>query len=224
VYAPDIDAGSLRDRFDVLILPDDAAVLERRTGAQRVRESATAPDDAPDDWRARSGVITREASVPQLRRFLEAGGSILAIGGGTSLVYELELPIHDALADESGTTLPRTRFYIPGSVLQMRFDTTHALTYGMRENADVFFQTSPAFRVLRGATGVRTLGWFDSGLPLRSGWAWGQELLEGNAGVVEIAVGRGRLVLHGPEIAFRAQPHGTFRLLFNGIYLSGMTP
>jgi len=25
----------------------------------------------------------------------------------------------------------------------------------------------------------------------------------------------------GPEITFRAQPHGTFKFLFNGIYLAG---
>jgi hypothetical protein len=37
--------------------------------------------------------------------------------------------------------------------------------------------------------------------------------------VVEAAVGKGRLFLFAPEITFRAQPHGTFKFLFNGIYL-----
>jgi hypothetical protein len=27
-------------------------------------------------------------------------------------------------------------------------------------------------------------------------------------------------MLFGPEITFRAQPHGTFKFLFNGIYLA----
>jgi hypothetical protein len=27
-------------------------------------------------------------------------------------------------------------------------------------------------------------------------------------------------VMFGPEITFRAQPHGTFKFLFNGIYYS----
>jgi len=32
------------------------------------------------------------------------------------------------------------------------------------------------------------------------------------------------VLLFGPEITFRAQPHGTFKLLFNGIYYGGATP
>ena len=27
--------------------------------------------------------------------------------------------------------------------------------------------------------------------------------------------------MFGPDITFRAQPHGTFKFLFNGIYLGG---
>jgi hypothetical protein len=33
-------------------------------------------------------------------------------------------------------------------------------------------------------------------------------------------VGRGHVYLFGPEIAFRSQPHGTFKFLFNALYLS----
>jgi hypothetical protein len=31
-------------------------------------------------------------------------------------------------------------------------------------------------------------------------------------------VGRGRILLFGPEILKRAQPHATFKLLFNALY------
>jgi hypothetical protein len=31
-------------------------------------------------------------------------------------------------------------------------------------------------------------------------------------------VGQGTLYMFGPEITFRAQPHGTFKLLFNTLY------
>ena len=39
--------------------------------------------------------------------------------------------------------------------------------------------------------------------------------------VAEARVGRGTLFLFGPEITFRAQPHGTFKFLFNAILNAG---
>ena len=71
------------------------------------------------------------------------------------------------------------------------------------------------------ANGLQRVAWFDSKTPLRSGWAWGQEHLAGGVAVVEAKVGQGKLVLFGPEILFRAQPHGTFKFLFNGIAQAG---
>jgi hypothetical protein len=42
--------------------------------------------------------------------------------------------------------------------------------------------------------------------------------------VAEAGVGRGKLYLLGPEAAFRGQPHGTFKLLFNSMYAGPATP
>ena len=54
--------------------------------------------------------------------------------------------------------------------------------------------------------------------PLRSGWAWGQHYLDGGVAVVDAPLGRGRVLLFGPEMNFREQSHGTFKFLFNAIY------
>ena len=70
---------------------------------------------------------------------------------------------------------------------------------------------------LSDAAGIRPLMWFDTDRPLRSGWAWGQEYLKDGVAAAEAPVGGGRLLLFGPEITFRAQPHGTFRMLFNAL-------
>ncbi len=67
---------------------------------------------------------------------------------------------------------------------------------------------------------VKTIAWFDSKTPLRSGWAWGQGYLENGVVAAEAKVGKGTVLLFGPEILQRAQPHGTFKFLFNGIFSS----
>jgi len=67
--------------------------------------------------------------------------------------------------------------------------------------------------------GVKAVAWIDSPAPLKSGWAWGQQYLDQAVEIIEAPLGKGHVVLFGPEIAWRAQPHGTFKFLFNGIYL-----
>jgi len=90
----------------------------------------------------------------------------------------------------------------------------------MTERVDFFFDNSPVFKLGPGAeaAGVRAFGWFDSPTPLHSGWAWGQKYLDGCVVAVDARVGKGHVLLFGPEILERAQPHGTFKLLFNAIY------
>jgi hypothetical protein len=64
------------------------------------------------------------------------------------------------------------------------------------------------------------VGWFSTSTPLRSGWAWGQKYLKGGVVMAEADVGRGTLFVFGPEILFRGQPHGTFKLFFNAVHLA----
>lgn len=155
------------------------------------------------------------SAIPELRKFMEDGGTVLAIGGSTALAYRAGLPIVDALGG-----LAPDKFYIPGSVLEATVDITHPLAFGMGDKANVFVDQSPAFRLDGDAVakGVHAVAWYGSATPLRSGWAWGQQYLEGAAAVVDVSVGKGKLFLYGPEVLFRSQSHGTFKLVFNGIY------
>ncbi len=220
VYPQTLDAGDLHSRFDVLIFVDGAIPAR-----DRARNTQPDPDEVPVEYRPRLGQITVAATVPRLRRFVEAGGTLLAIGSSTVVATHLGLPVADALTD-GGIPLPRERFFIPGSLLDMRVDASHPLAWGMGEHAVVFFDESRAFRVTAGPPGrdVATVAWFDSQTPLRSGWAWGQRYLAQAAAVLEARLGAGRVVLYGPEVAWRAQPHGTFKLLFNGLVLPASPP
>jgi hypothetical protein len=137
-----------------------------------------------------------------------------------------ELPLSDHLVERTpnGTTnrLPAEKFFVPGSVLRVAVDVSAPIAHGIAPEVDVFYNNSPVFRLDPSAAlqGVRPVAWFRSAAPLRSGWAYGQGYLEGGVSVVDATVGKGRVVLFGPEITFRAQPHGTFKFLFNGLFLA----
>ena len=215
VYPQTLDAGNLISKFDVLILPDGVTFARPNArSAPRIN-----PDDIPAEYRDRLGNLTVARTIPQLQEFLNAGGTILAIGSATDLGIQLQLPIANALVDSVGRPLPRTRFYVPGSILSMRVDTTAALAQGLRPVTDFYFDNAPAFRLLAAAEsrGIKRIAWIDSPAPLRSGWAWGQRYLNGVTEVLQAPVGKGMLLLYGPDPYFRSQPHGTFKLLFNGL-------
>lgn len=221
IYPAQIDAGALRSRCDVLLLPDGAFRLTAGTRTGFGAAAGAEPDESnlPAEYRGRRGRLSRERTVPAIREFLGAGGTVLSIGSSTDLARALGLPVASALV-ESGAgsrTLPREKFFIPGSILEVRVDPTQPIALGMGERADVVFDESPAFRV-RADDRTRVVAWYGSPTPLRSGWAWGQSYLDGAAAVVDASVGTGHLVLYGPEVLFRAQPHGTFKMVFNALY------
>ncbi len=86
----------------------------------------------------------------------------------------------------------------------------------------MFFDNDPVFKLAADApaNGPRRVAWFADAAPLRSGWAWGQQYLDKGVAIIETNVGKGRLFLMAPEVLFRSQPHGSYKLFFNGLYLS----
>jgi hypothetical protein len=182
------------------------------------------PEDIPAEFRGWLGRISVSKTVPQLRAFLEAGGRVITIGSSTNLAQHLSLPVASHLVERQpdGTVkpLPREKFYVPASLLEVTVDTTAPVAWGTSTKTVVLFDESPVFRLDPGAVtagSVRPVAWFATASPLRSGWAWGQTYLEGGVAVAAAKVGKGTLYLFGPEITFRAQPHGTFKFLFNAI-------
>jgi hypothetical protein len=241
VSAPDLDKGGLREKYDVLIFVDGAIGGGfgggrggrgggGGGGGRGGRGGGDAGGDQPPGEGAlpQRGSITTATTVPQLRKFLEAGGTILTIGSSTSLGTQLGLPLKNHLMTTDGEgherPLPLEKFYVPGSLLRARVDTTSPLAWGLGEEVDMMFSASPTFRLSdsTNSNGLRRVAWYDTKTPLHSGWAWGQENLEGGVAVVEAKVGKGTLALFGPEVLFRAQPHGTFKFLFNGIVQAGL--
>ena len=229
VFPKTLDQGNLNAKYDVLVFVDGAIPdRDQAAGGGGGFGAQPAADGIPAEFRDWLGRVTVAKTVPELKTFVENGGTVLTIGSSTSFGHHLGLPIRDALVETiNGATrsLPREKYYVPGSILDARIDNTHPLAYGMEPRAMVFCDESPAFRLQPEAAmkGVRPIAWYDSPKPLRSGWAWGQQYLDQAVSIVEASVGKGHVVLFGNEVLWRAQPHGTFKMFFNGIYYGGAT-
>jgi zinc carboxypeptidase len=224
VYPQTLDAGNLNAKYDVLVFVDGGIPLRDNAAAGGGGFGGQpAADTIPAEFRPWLGRVTVSKTVPELKKFVENGGTILTIGSSTALGYHLGLPIKNALVEVANGVerpLPREKYYVPGSILEARIDNTNPIAYGMEPKAMVFYDESPAFRLQPEASlkGVKPVAWYETPSPLRSGWAWGQQYLDHTVSIIDAPVGKGRVVLFGNEVNWRAQPHGTFKLLFNGIY------
>ena len=152
VYPPTLDSDGLLRRFDVLVFVDGA--IPRRDTEDRDRYrmfSPPEPEDVPAEYRDRLGSISIDKTIPRLLRFLQEGGTILALGSSTTLVEHAGLLIKNALVEmlPDGTERPlsREQILIPGSLLCLQVDNSHPLAYGMPEKADVVFNNSPVFQL-----------------------------------------------------------------------------
>ncbi|MBP7777267.1 MAG: peptidase [Acidobacteria bacterium] len=222
VFPQSLDAGNLNARYDVLLFPD-GGIPENAGGGGFFGRQPKA-EEIPEQYRAHLGSVTIDKTIPQLKQFAEAGGVIVAFGGSAVLGHHLGLPIRDHLVEVTTAggerALPRDKYYVPGSILRVAVENTSPLAFGLGREVDVLFENSPVLELAPDASlkGVRPVAWFGDQAPLRSGWAWGQHYLRGGAAAVEARLGKGKVFLFGPEITFRAQPHGTFKFLFNSIY------
>jgi hypothetical protein len=223
IYAREINDGDLNEKYDVIIFVS-GAIPPLSSSERPFSRDTTSLKDIPAEYRPQLGRISADTSIAAIKKFMETGGSVVTIGRSTSLAYHLKLAVTDALVEVKNgnlVQLPSDKFYIPGSVLRVKIDSSLSSAWGMESKADVIFDSSPVFRITPDAVSqmkIKPIAWFDSSLPLRSGWAWGQEYLKDGVAAFEASVGKGKLYAFGPEITFRAQTYSTFKLIFNQLY------
>jgi len=222
VYPQELDRGGLNRKYDVLIFQSD--VLGREGGRDRGQPEAAS---LPVANRSMLGRITREKTFPQVASFAKAGGTVIAIGNAAAMGPALGVPVTNVLttknAEGKEQAIPSSKFYVPGSIVTAKVDPADPLAFGVPETVNLFYYNSPVFSGTGDTAAARKVSWFYNDDPLVSGWAWGQKLLNGNAGIVDASLGRGKVLLLGPEVTQRGQPYPTFKLLFNGIHYGAAT-
>ncbi len=205
-----IQQGDLNHDFDVIILPDARPTTLHAGYLQGALYNGGA--EVPPEY---CGGIEDEGAR-SLRSFVDEGGTILAFNRAS--VYALERlnpPVRNVLSG-----LDNEKLYAPGSLLNVTVDTSHPLCFGMRPREAVWFQSGPAFETWDTGEGRQAAAvlQFPQQDILASGWLLGREHLSNRAAVVDVAIGRGHLILFGIRPQYRGQSYATFKMLFNGLY------
>lgn len=218
VFPPEFENGNLKDKYDVIILPSGAIprIQAATKSSYGPNFNKTAPENIPSPYRERWGSLTVEKSIPALREFMEKGGTVISIGNGLDIAKHFNLEVTSALVDANNEPLRAVDFYTPGSVLSAKLATGLPDTWGYEPNIDVYYSNSALFKIHDDK--ISPLLWFESDQVLKSGWSWGEKYLKGAVLAFDAKIGKGKLVCFGNDITFRAQTHGTFKLLFNQLY------
>ncbi len=215
LHDADIRAGNLAAKFDCVILPQQefrSLLLGHQPGDLPSGEFSDAPRDPLVQRPEYAGGLGLEGAY-QLKEFVSAGGTLVALDTAASLPIQLfGIPVRNVLAG-----VANTEFYAPGSLFHAEVIPDHPLTYGLPKEIIAFFVNSPAFEAFRDA---RVLVRYPSKGVLASGWLLGEPRVAGRGALVEAPLGKGRVVLIGFRSQFRGQPHATFKLLFDALYSS----
>ena len=212
VMDQDIWNGKLAD-FDVLVLPSDR--LPMLEGPAKMKEGymAAMSKNMPPEYR--SGLGDKGAAA--IREFVEKGGRLLAMEGSSDYAIKvLGLPVRNILDKVS-----RDEFNDLGSTLRVNVDPKHPMGYGMPAEALILHWNGPVFEVSDRfhADQYPIIVRFQQSNLLKSGYLCGEEKIVGRAVCLQAPCGEGEAILYGFSPSKRAQTHGTFKLLFNGLYL-----
>ncbi len=203
--------------------PPTSSILQKDLGKKYLYKTIIFPDQSanqilngfakgamPDEY---TGGIGADG-VANLKKFVEAGGTLVFLNRASNFAIEqFDLPVKDVTQG-----LPRKDFFIPGSILRTELDTTSPIAKGMDAQSIAWFENSPAFEVAADAK-VEIIAKYptDAKNILLSGYALGAERIAGKAALVEINIGKGKIILFGFRPQYRGQSLATFPLLFNAI-------
>jgi Zinc carboxypeptidase len=202
LYNADIRSADLRGRYDVIVVPDMST---------RQLMDGYGVGIVPGEY---AGGIGQDG-LNNLREFVREGGTLVALNkAADALIPLLSLPVENVIKGAKSD-----KFFCSGALL--RVETEHGelpTNYGEPESPVVMFQAGPAFQPLPGFHGAVLARYSKQTNPLESGLLLHPEAIEGKAAAVEMAYGRGRIVLYGFKPQFRGQSHATYKYLFNELY------
>jgi hypothetical protein len=220
----DFKSGDLRQRFDTIIFAQQRAesilhgVKQGETTVRRTGELAVLQRP-----QYTGGITVR--GLANLEDFVRSGGTLIALDSASELPLQfLSIGARGLLRGGEGEEGPNG-YYCPGSILRIEVDNTNPIAFGMPKEAYAMSTGGQAFDITllpefnTGDRQIRSFAKYADKNLLASGWISGERAVLGKSIALESRVGNGRVVMFGFRPQFRAQSHGTFKMLLNAIYL-----
>ncbi len=208
IHDAHVKAGGLNNDFDVLVVPANSpkAIVEgHKTGT------------IPPQYAGGLG----NKGINNIKSFVEDGGTLVLLNYSSLFaIDQLGLPLDNVLKE-----LKTAEFICSGSLLKMNFDPKHPVAYGMPEVSAAVYARSPAFNIYPSFEQEKApvvIAKYTKKDVLMSGYIIGEEYIQDKASIVEVPLGKGKVIILGFGVQHRAQPHATFKLLFNSLYYAVM--
>jgi len=206
-----IKNGDLNKKLDVLIIAD----IDKQTIINpRPKRSSAAKFYRPLPEKYEGGI--EKEGVTNIKEFVKSGGTLITLNDGCMFpIDEFPLPVINVVEN-----INRSEYNAPGVMIKMNVDTEHPIGWGMPETTAAFVSRSPVFVTAQsyGDVSRTVVARYPDEPLLLSGWIKGEKLLHRKAAIVDLKFGKGKVILIGFRVQHRAQPHGTFKLLFNSIH------
>lgn len=203
LYNADIRSADLRSRYDVIVLPDMSSHQMMDGFGVGV---------VPGQYAGGIG----EDGIDNLREFTRAGGTLIALNKtADALITLFSLPVKNVLEGAKSD-----KFFCSGALLRVNIEHPDLpVNFGEPDSPVVMFQNGPAFERLPGFHGAILASYPKETNPLESGLLLHPDAIEGKAAAMELAYGKGRVILFGFKPQFRGQSHASYKYLFNELYV-----
>jgi hypothetical protein len=210
IYKDRVKKGNLRAAYDILLIPSQMGSgkgLVFDLEPAKIPLAYTGPYGESDD-------ITGGMGLPgalEIEKFVQEGGLVITLGAASFF------PADFGLTREVEARRTSAAFYAPGPIVEAEvLKPAHPVFYGYdKKRLPVRYAAGPVFAVPDKRKNDWTLMKF-TGTELSGLLKGGAEIRE-KAAILDVPVGKGRVLLFSTNPCYRWQNHGEFSMLFNAI-------
>jgi len=209
----DILSGTLNDLIDVLIIPSDqyefiVDVTKAKEGRAKMLLQWFG-NTIPGQYKSGIG----EEGVKEIVEFVKKGGRLITLDKSC----DFAIKAFNFNITNKAKGLNDREYSTHGSTLKVDIDPSHKVAYGMPKSMCVYNYDSPILKIEERfrAEKYQVFMRYQKEDILQSGRLVGEDLITDQPAGIYVKLEKGDVVMFATPVQFRAQTHGTFKLLFN---------